>query len=367
MAGSEKVNAQASVIYNAQLSTGRWQLAPFTSFPDAGKVRIRRDFLDTPMGQVHFRYAGLEHKDGPHDAIIFFHMNPRSSDEFREMLTLYGKTRLVCAYDMLGFGDSDRPSEDNMPLIGDYADHGKLLLDKLGVSKAVAYGNHTGAFVATELAVRHPETITRLVVANAPWFGVTEEGAAFYGKDQLWNRYKQGWHIADDGSHCMDRWKKRKHYVGSAALNHRWVMDDLKCFGYPLYAMYAVHEYVDGAIARMTEVASSTKVCVLWGDIDVQEFERLGLARCVDNSKIENLFPGAVVKRCAAGTICMTNQIPYEIFHVLNDWLDGKEDVPGTPGVVFVPPHPPAAAAAAAEEEDVAAAEPPAKKAKKKN
>ena len=342
-----------AIVYNAQLSTGRWELSSFTTGPKARPGHIRRGFLDTPQGQVHYRYAGLEHKDNGNLPILFFHMNPRSSDEYRELMAIYGKTRLVLAGDMLGFGDSDRPSPDDMPTVEDYASHGKLLLDEFGVQKAVAYGGHTGAFVACELAVREPDTIERLVLANAPWFGENEEGKAFHGKEQLWMRYKRGWHIQADGSHLMDRWNKRKHYVGSASINHRWVLDDLKCFGYPLYAMHAVHNYVDGCHERMRLVQS--KVCLLWGDLDVQEFERLGLARCVDNEKIESCFPGAVIKRCASGTICMCNQVPWEIFHALEAWLAGEEDGPSAADVVRVP-----------DDNGAAAAQPPAaKKAKR--
>ncbi len=44
--------------------------------------RIKRAFLDTEDGQIHYRTGG-EGKP-----LLLLHMNPRSSDEFRESLNM---------------------------------------------------------------------------------------------------------------------------------------------------------------------------------------------------------------------------------------------------------------------------------------
>ncbi len=177
------------------------------------KKQIKRAFLDTEDGQILYRIGG-EGKP-----ILFLHMNPRSGDEHRELMPLFASNYQVISMDFMGFGDSDKPSR--MYTISDYAQTVIALLDELSIEKVTIFSNHTGAFIGTEVAAIYPQRVDKLILGNAPVFG--EKGQA-----KLFELFDIGFKIEPDGSHLMKRWLARSRYVGSAELNHRWVLDDLK-------------------------------------------------------------------------------------------------------------------------------------------
>lgn len=267
---------------------------------------IKRAFLDTEDGQIHYRIGG----EG--EALLLLHMNPRSSDEFRELMPIFARNRRVIAMDLMGFGDSDKPPR--LYSVADYAKTVIALLDDLGIEKTNILGNHTGAFVSGEVAVAYPERVKKLVLGNVAGFGEA-------GQADLMRRFEEGFVIKEDGSHLMERWLARSRYVGSAQLNHRWVLDDLKCFGYPLYAVWAVGNYCLDAAERFSLIKCPTMI--LWGIDDVQEFENLGLALAKDRYFVSQAIPHGKVVDLEGGTICMMNQMPEEISTVVTEFLDG--------------------------------------------
>lgn len=266
---------------------------------------IKRAFLDTEDGQILYRIGG----DG--EALLLLHMNPRSSDEFRELMPILAQKRRVIAMDLMGFGDSDKPPR--MYSVADYAKTIIALLDELDIKKASLLGNHTGAFVAGEVAVAYPERIEKLMLCNVAGFGEA-------GQADLSRRFDEGFRIKENGSHLMERWLARARYVGSAELNHRWVLDDLKCFGYPLYAVWAVGNYCLEAAERFSLLKCPT--LILWGIDDMEEFERLGLAKAKDRYFLSQAIPHGEVIELQGGTICMMNQMPKEISEVVIDFLN---------------------------------------------
>lgn len=266
---------------------------------------IKRAFLDTEDGQILYRIGG----EG--EPLLLLHMNPRSSDEYRELMPILAQKYRVIAMDMMGFGDSDKPPR--MYTIADYAKTVITLLDELGIKTTNILGHHFGAFITGELAVTYPERVNKIILCNVAGFG--EEGKA-----ELSRRFTKGFNIKGDGSHLMERWQARANYVDSAELNHRWVLDDLKCFNYPLYAVWAVGNYCLEAAERFSYIKCPT--LMLWGIHDVEEFEKLGLAKAKDRFFITKAIPHGKVVDFPGGTICMMNQIYNEISKVLIDFLE---------------------------------------------
>ncbi|MCC5652093.1 alpha/beta hydrolase [Nostoc sp. XA013] len=266
---------------------------------------IKRAFLNTEDGQILYRIGG----EG--EPLLLLHMNPHSSDEYRELMSILVKQYQVIAMDMMGFGDSDKPPR--MYTIADYAKTVITLLDELGIKTASILGHHFGAFIAGEIAATSPERVEKIILCNVAGFG--EEGKA-----ELSRRFTKGFNIKEDGSHLIERWSARASYVGSAELNHRWVLDDLKCFGYPLYAVWAVGNYCLDAAERFSLIKCPT--LMLWGIHDVQEFEKLGLAKEKDRFFITKAIPHGKVVDFPGGTICMMNQIPEEISKVVIEFLN---------------------------------------------
>jgi len=178
---------------------------------------IKRAFLDTEDGQIHYRIAG----DG--EPLVLLHQQPRSSDEFWELMPFLARHRCVIAMDLMGFGDSDKPPR--MYTIADYTKTVIALLDELDIKKTCILGNHTGAFIAGEVAAAYPERVEKLILCNVP--GFDEQGKA-----KLLEIFAEGYKIKEDGSHLRKRWSARAQYVSSAELNHRWVLDDFKAWVY---------------------------------------------------------------------------------------------------------------------------------------
>ncbi|MEH2463460.1 alpha/beta fold hydrolase [Nostoc sp.] len=265
---------------------------------------IKRAFLDTEDGQILYRIGG----EG--EPLLLLHQNFRSGDEFRELIPIFAQKRLVIAMDFLGLGDSDKPPR--MYSIEDYAKTVILLLDELGIKTTSILGNHTGACVAAEVAAAYPQRVEKIILCNIDDFN--EEGKAALSKKF------ESLNIQADGSHLMQRWSARASYIGSAELNHRWVLDDLKGFGYPWYAPLAVIDYCQRMEARFRLIKSPT--LILSGTEDIKQLERLGLANADNREFILTAIPHAKMIDIEGGTICMMNQIPKEISKVVIEFIE---------------------------------------------
>lgn len=272
---------------------------------------IKRAFLDTPDGQIHYRIGGAG------DPLLLLHMNPRSSDEYRELMPLLAQQHQVIAMDLMGFGDSDKPPR--LYSVADYAQTVIALFDSLGIDQANVMGNHTGAFVAGEVTVAYPDRVKKLILGNVAGFGEA-------GQADLLHRFEVGFPIKADGSHLMERWQARSRYIGTPELNHRWVLDDLKCHGHPLYAVWAVGHYCTEAPARFRQIQHPT--LILWGIDDMEEFERLGLALARDRFFLSEAIPHGEVVEFDNGTICMMNQIPEAVAAAVLPFLAAPQAQP---------------------------------------
>jgi pimeloyl-ACP methyl ester carboxylesterase len=121
---------------------------------------IRREFVDIPGGQLHYRVAGAG------ENLLIVHQAPMSSEEYEEVLPLLAEHHKTMAIDMPGHGDSfdtDREYE-----IEDYARSVIAVLKKLGIKKTSIVGHHTGALVAVEVALAYPECIQKVILSGCP-------------------------------------------------------------------------------------------------------------------------------------------------------------------------------------------------------
>ncbi|MEB3340320.1 alpha/beta hydrolase [Okeania sp.] len=268
-------------------------------------MKIKRAFLDTEDGQIHYRIGG----EG--EPLILLHQNPISSDEYRELMPLFIKEKkLVIAMDFLGFGESDKPPR--MYYIEDYAKTVTLLLDKLGIKKANILGYHTGGFVAAEVAAAYPKIVNKLVLCGIDYF--EEEQIK-----KLYNKFSEVYQIKEDGSHLTKRWSVRLSYV-DLELNHRCLLDEFKCHGYPPYGPLAIMNYAEKSLERFRLI--NCKTLILSGTEDIKQLEKLGIAKAENRKFIGETITNAKMVNIEGGTVYMMNQMPKEIAKVVMDFLD---------------------------------------------
>ncbi|QVM84712.1 alpha/beta fold hydrolase [Novosphingobium decolorationis] len=130
-----------------------------------------RGYADGPYGQIHYRH------EGQGLPIVLLHQAPMTSAQYDRVLEPLARRGFhAVAIDMPGFGMSD-PVEGT-PRVEDWAACVPPVLDALGHGSATILGHHTGALVATEVALQFPDRV-RALVLNGPMPLTEEERAEF--------------------------------------------------------------------------------------------------------------------------------------------------------------------------------------------
>jgi pimeloyl-ACP methyl ester carboxylesterase len=213
---------------------------------------IDRAFARVPEGLIHYR-----HVKGERAPLFLLHASPGSSANLVpliEALQASGRGPFLIAPDTPGNGDS-APLAEPAPQIADYADALVRLMDALGIDRASLYGAHTGARIAVEAGVRHPDRVSAVIVD-----GIGEyEGPL---KDELIAYYAPEVRPDDYGSHLLwafhfvrDQALHFPHYardpehrlmtraVPDAEALHRAAMEVLKALGTYHHAYRAAFAY----------------------------------------------------------------------------------------------------------------------------
>lgn len=136
--------------------------ADFTSvWSDLTGVSFSQGFL-TADG-VRTRYLMSGSPDKP--LLLLLHGVGGHAEAYSRNLGPHAEHFWVVAMDMLGHGWTDKPDSDYQ--VRDYAQHVLAVMRALGRSKAHVSGESLGGWVATYLAVHHPDAVDRLVLNTA--------------------------------------------------------------------------------------------------------------------------------------------------------------------------------------------------------
>lgn len=183
-------------------------------------MTIRRGYIDCQYGQLHYR--SVTPKNGSESTpLLCFHQSPQSGKIFTEVLNNLGKTRAVFAPDTPGFGESDPPTSE--PKIEDFADVMEEFIEHLDLGVFDVLGYHTGALTGTEIALRRPKQVRRLVLIGLPVLNQEEIDAFF---DQPWPVP-----MLEDGSHITGEWARSMKWAGpgmTLPMIQRGFVDKLK-------------------------------------------------------------------------------------------------------------------------------------------
>jgi pimeloyl-ACP methyl ester carboxylesterase len=160
-------------------------------------MTIRKGYANGRWGQIHYTECGTGHP------LVLLHQSPTDSVQFARVLKpLAARGFRAIAIDLPGFGGSDAP--DAPPVIADYAHIVPTVLDALAIDRAAILGHHTGAVIATEVALKFPARVSK-VILNGPLPMSDEER----GQWRALLAREKDWNLQWDGSHIKELWDFR--------------------------------------------------------------------------------------------------------------------------------------------------------------
>jgi pimeloyl-ACP methyl ester carboxylesterase len=201
-------------------------------------MNVKRAFADIAEGQMHYRFAGWDHDASP--PLVMFHGSPGSSWALERLVGVLGETRTTLAFDTLGQGDSSRPATDDADMAY-FADAAGRALEALGprFSQFDVFGTHTGARIATELAIGGDDRVRKLILD-----GMSDGINPFYRQyaetldkshliDQEGTQFFKTWTIVRDGHIFWPPSERNAEHLRGTGLPtadtlHDQVMDALK-------------------------------------------------------------------------------------------------------------------------------------------
>jgi pimeloyl-ACP methyl ester carboxylesterase len=123
------------------------------------------DLLDRHVLVDGVRLAYRDRGDG--EPVVFVHGTPSLSFEWRDVVPRVEQAGYrVITYDLLGFGDSERPV-DRDTSVGAQTELLAALLDTLGVDRANLITHDIGGAIGQRMAILHPEQVRRLMLIDS--------------------------------------------------------------------------------------------------------------------------------------------------------------------------------------------------------
>jgi len=165
--------------------------------------QVRRTFIDWQYGQLHMRTAGDVTSES---AIICLHMMPKSSRGFEKLMPELARHCFTIAPDYPGYGESSHFPKGHVPCIQDYVDSIDCVIREYRLKRIYLIGYHTGSMIAVELANRHPDLVSKLIIIGAPILtkDEVEQHLEFFAPIPL----------DEDGNRFRVMWERIMHFRG---------------------------------------------------------------------------------------------------------------------------------------------------------
>lgn len=165
---------------------------------------MKRGYVDTPNGQIHYRTAGSG------EPVVVFHETPFSSLRMAPFIAELGKEMRAIGMDTPGYGLSERPPVPYTTM-HEFAQSVAWLVDGLGVGPVHLYGVLTGSQIALQTAADFPGLVKSVAVAE-PFNWSKPSRRAVHEK--LHRYYPR----REDGGHLIDLWNRTEHWNKEAIL-----------------------------------------------------------------------------------------------------------------------------------------------------
>ncbi len=222
--------------------------APAVTVVGAVPGRMNRRYVSTRGGQLHVRQR-LDQAGRP---LVMFHFSPGSASTLEDLLNGMAAERPVYAPDTFGNGDSDKPDAATFPEHPSGSDYAPIfgdLLDDLGIHEVDLYGAHTGAMIASEVAIRFPDRVKNLILDGVVLDDPEAPNAAKKAVD-ITPRF--------DGGHLLTAWWEIRD---ATSWSPRYKRDSIHAFGGPAWPADLVHDFTleflkSGRTARLSYVAA---------------------------------------------------------------------------------------------------------------
>ena len=287
---------------------------------------MKRGYVDTSTGQIHYNDVGSG------EAILLIHQASRSGKIYARLADLLAPQYRVISVDIPGFGASD-PLAPGFG-VDDLVQAMVELLDGLGIDRVRVSGHHSGATIALELAVSHPERVAALFPTGLTLLSQDErpKTTEIYEKA---GRHKTpvSNELSADGSHLMRffqravslLWQSKQSRgqegilmlpledLGQEDLDfvNDFIVDGLRALPSGRATLLAVRAY--DAEARLPLVTAPTLVIQSSGPLEPQMLQRA--------ERAQKLVPGSRTATIENGDIHMIHTRAEELAQVILEFL----------------------------------------------
>lgn len=115
------------------------------------------------IGDIRLSYAVTGDPGAP--PLVLLHALGERGSDWAPILPAFAERYRVCAPDLRGHGDTDRPGNYSFQFMRDDVIG---LLDHLGLREVVLVGHSMGAVVAYLVTIARPDLVARLIAEDAP-------------------------------------------------------------------------------------------------------------------------------------------------------------------------------------------------------
>ncbi|HUT55118.1 MAG TPA: alpha/beta hydrolase [bacterium] len=124
------------------------------------------EFVSVDGLNIFYRRAG----SGSGTPLVLTHGIPRSSFLYRKMVPILGAARPVRAWDLYGFGLSEKPRDQSRYYFPKFEEFLGRFLDQLGIERAHLVCHDVGGPFTIGWAVRNPHRVASLTIMNTTVF-----------------------------------------------------------------------------------------------------------------------------------------------------------------------------------------------------